>query len=149
MKWCPGPTTFYRIDVDDLSETVEPALHRTTQLLGGGKINGIRVMSSNNANEGPFFVPKDISNKGQFRAWLQDNCPLLTEKHSTTIMNSYAVPEDVSGILADSDELDASFSTTNSQFATGRQQAAFDLYAETTFIMVEMLLTKATKTLLT
>lgn len=62
-------------------------------------------------------------------------------------MNLYAVPEDVSGILADSDGLDASFSTTNSQFATGRQQAAFNLYAETTFVIVEMLLAKAVETL--
>ena len=104
------------------------------QLLGGGRLNGIRVLSSNTANEGPLFVPHDITDEVSFQAWLRSNYPLLTGQNVSTILEAYAPPEGASGILADSDGRGAPFSTTNSQFAAGWQQAAFNLYAEATFI---------------
>lgn len=104
------------------------------QLLGGGSLNGIRILTSNAANEGPgWFVPPTIEDESGFYGWLRGSFPLLSDQNVTALMKYYAVPDDYSAILADTDGLHAPFSTTNSQFAAGWQQAAYNLYAEATF----------------
>lgn len=105
-----------------------------SQLVEGGNINGIRILTSNNANEGPAFTPPDIASESAFRRFLFDTYPRLSEENVTNILALYSVPADTSSILADSDGENPPYSTTNSQFAFGWQQAATNLYAETTFI---------------
>ncbi|KAI1455615.1 alpha/beta-hydrolase [Annulohypoxylon moriforme] len=106
----------------------------TNQLLNGGELNGIRLLSSNNPNEAPGFIPQGVKNEDQFRGFLLSNYPLLSEENITNILELYSVPENTSSILVNSDGENPPYSTTNSGWAFGWQQAATNLYAETTFI---------------
>ncbi|KAI0007423.1 alpha/beta-hydrolase [Xylariaceae sp. FL0662B] len=106
----------------------------TEQLLKGGEINGIRVLVGNNANEAVFFVPLNVTSEDTFVDWLQTTYPLLNEDNITSILELYSVPAASSDVLINSDGQRAPFSTTNSGWASGWQQAAFNLYSETTFV---------------
>ncbi|KAI1079752.1 alpha/beta-hydrolase [Whalleya microplaca] len=106
----------------------------TEQLLKGGEVNGVRVLVGHNANEAVYFVPFNITSGDTFRGWLQTNYPLLSEENVTSILELYSVPSASSGILTNSDGQHEPFSTTNSGWAVGWQQAAVNLYAESTFV---------------
>ncbi|KAI1408326.1 alpha/beta-hydrolase [Hypoxylon sp. FL1857] len=106
----------------------------TTQLLKGGKLNGIRILSSNNMNEGVIFTPQIITDENDFRGFLLRNYPKLTEANITNILSLYSVPANTLNVLVNSDGEDPPFSTTNSGWGSGWQQAANNLYAETTFV---------------
>ncbi|RWA07360.1 hypothetical protein EKO27_g7744 [Xylaria grammica] len=106
----------------------------TEQLAIDKSVNGLRVLVGNNENEGPGFTPQNITNEADFVNFVLTNYPRLSEQNISSILDLYAVPEDVSEIYADSDGLTPPFSTTNSNFAVGWQQAANNLYAETTFV---------------
>ncbi|KAI0842387.1 alpha/beta-hydrolase [Hypoxylon sp. FL0890] len=106
----------------------------TSQLLGDGKLNGIRILSSNNLNEGVVFTPQGITTEEDLRGFLLNNYPKLTEENITNILALYSVPENTSHILVNSDGENPPFSTTNSEWGFGWQQAANNLYAETTFV---------------
>ncbi|XXH03308.1 hypothetical protein Hte_009706 [Hypoxylon texense] len=103
-------------------------------LVDGGKLNGIRILTSNNANEGPEFTAPNITSQSAFRKFLFSNYPRLSEENVTNILALYSVPDAASDILADSDGENPPYSTTNSEMAYGWQQAATNLYAETTFV---------------
>ncbi|KAI1768600.1 carboxylesterase family protein [Hypoxylon sp. FL1150] len=104
------------------------------QLHFQGKVNGIRLLTGNTGNEGPAFVPQNITTEAAFRDFVLRNYPNLSEQNITSILNLYAVPPSSSSIYADSDGLTPPFSTTNSNWAVGWQQAANNLYAETTIV---------------
>ncbi|KAI1751330.1 carboxylesterase [Xylaria castorea] len=104
------------------------------QLVINKKVNGLRVLTGNNENEGPTFTPQNITSKKDFISFVLTNYPRLSERNLTSILELYAVPENASKIYADSDGLHPPFSTTNSNWAIGWQQAANNLYAETTFV---------------
>ncbi|KAI2464194.1 alpha/beta-hydrolase [Annulohypoxylon bovei var. microspora] len=106
----------------------------TSQLLNSGKLNGIRILSSNNPNEAPGFIPQGIKNEDSFRGVLLGNYPQLSEENITNILQLYSVPDNTSSILVNSDGENPPYSTTNSGWAFGWQQAANNLYAETTFV---------------
>ncbi|KAI0439332.1 carboxylesterase [Xylaria telfairii] len=106
----------------------------TEQLVTNPKINGLRVLTSNNGNEGALFTPQNITSKEEFISFVLTNYPRLSEQNLTRVMELYTVPENASKIYADSDGLHPPFSTTNSDLAVGWQQAANNLYAETTFV---------------
>ncbi|KAI1204278.1 alpha/beta-hydrolase [Annulohypoxylon truncatum] len=106
----------------------------SSQLLNDGELNGIRILSSNNPNEAPGFIPQGIDNEDRFRGFLFGNYPLLSEENITSILTVYFVPENSSSILVNSDGEHPPYSMTNSGWASGWQQAATNLYAETTFI---------------
>lgn len=106
----------------------------TSHLMKGGKLNGIRILSGNNANEAPIFTPLDIKSEFKFRSLLFNNFPRLSEENMTNILALYSVPANASDMTADSDGENPPYSTTNSQYACGWQQAALNLYAEATFI---------------
>ncbi|KAI1442597.1 alpha/beta-hydrolase [Annulohypoxylon stygium] len=106
----------------------------TSQLLNGGKLNGIRMLSSNNPNEGPGFIPQGINNEDRFRGFLLGTYPLLSEENITNILELYSVPENASSALVNSDGENPPYSTTTSGWAFGWQQAATNLYGEATFI---------------
>ncbi|KAI1170974.1 carboxylesterase [Nemania sp. FL0916] len=105
-----------------------------TQLAINKKVNGLRVLTGNNENEGTIFTPQNITNKEEFLNFVLTNYPRLSDQNLTSILELYAVPENVSMIYADSDGVTPPFSTTNSNWAVGWQQAANNLYAETTFV---------------
>ncbi|KAI8623153.1 carboxylesterase [Xylariaceae sp. FL1651] len=104
------------------------------QLTIDKKVNGIRVLTGNNENEGPGFTPQNITTEDTFIDFVLTNYPHLSEQNLTSILELYAVPGNVSNIYADSNGLTTPFSTTNSNFAVGWQQAANNLYAEATFV---------------
>lgn len=106
----------------------------TEQLAIKKRVNGLRVLTGNNENEGPGFTPQNITSKEEFISFVLTNYPRLSEKNITSILDLYAVPDNSSGIYADSNGLTPPFSTTNSNWAIGWQQAANNLYAETTFV---------------
>ncbi|KAI0474359.1 carboxylesterase [Xylaria cf. heliscus] len=104
------------------------------QLVLNKKVNGLRVLTGNNGNEGPGFTPQNITSREEFISFVLTNYPRLSEQNLTRILELYSVPENASKIYADSDGLNPPFSTTNSDLAVGWQQAANNLYAETTFV---------------
>ncbi|GAP83259.1 putative carboxylesterase family protein [Rosellinia necatrix] len=104
------------------------------QLLVDKRVNGRRVLTGNNGNEGPFFTSQNVTSEGAFVDFVLTNYPRLSSRNVTSVLELYAVPENVSGIYADSDGVTAPFSTTNSNWAVGWQQAANNLYAEATFV---------------
>ncbi|TGJ79419.1 hypothetical protein E0Z10_g9345 [Xylaria hypoxylon] len=106
----------------------------TEQLAVDKSVNGLRVLTGNNENEGFIFTPQNITNEEDFISLLLTNYPRLSEQNITSILDLYAVPENASEIYADTDGLTPPFSTTNSNWAVGWQQAADNLYAETTFV---------------
>lgn len=107
---------------------------RPSQQLLQGNVNGIRVLTGNNGNEGVVFVPQNITSEAAFRHFVLTTYPHLSDQNMTSILNLYAVPSNSSGTYADSDGLTPPFSTTNSNWAVGWQQAADNLYAETTLV---------------
>ncbi|KAI1306169.1 carboxylesterase [Xylaria venustula] len=106
----------------------------TEQLSIAKNVNGIRVLTGNNENEGPGFTPQNITSEEEFVSFVLTNYPRLSEQNVSSILDLYGVPENVSGVYADSDGLNPPFSTTNSDWAVGWQQAANNLYAEATFV---------------
>ncbi|KAI0973891.1 carboxylesterase [Xylaria arbuscula] len=106
----------------------------TEQLAIGKNVNGLRVLTGNNENEGPGFTPQNITSEDGFLNFVLTNYPRLSEQNISSILNLYAVPENVSRIYADSNGLSPPYSTTNSDWAVGWQQAANNLYAEATFV---------------
>ncbi|KAI1772336.1 Alpha/Beta hydrolase protein [Hypoxylon cercidicola] len=104
------------------------------QLHFQGNVNGIRLLTGNAGNEGVVFVPQNITSESAFRENVVANYPHLSDQNMTSILNLYAVPSNSSGVYADSNGLTPPFSTTNSDFAIGWQQAANNLYAETTIV---------------
>ncbi|KAI1122656.1 carboxylesterase family protein [Nemania abortiva] len=106
----------------------------TEQLAIGKEVNGLRMLTGNNENEGPGFTPQNITTEEQFVSFVLTNYPRLSEQNMTSILELYAVPDQVPNIYADSNGLTPPFSTTNSNWAVGWQQAANNLYAEATFV---------------
>ncbi len=45
----------------------------------------------NNANEGSYFVPQNITNEAQFKAFVQLDYPYLSADNLTAILKLYAV----------------------------------------------------------
>ncbi|KAI2602519.1 alpha/beta-hydrolase [Hypoxylon sp. NC1633] len=105
----------------------------TKQLLKGGQLNGVRVLSASNLNDGPNFTPRDLNSEQAFKRFIFGNYPFLTEENVTSILQLYSIPENTSSILVNSDGVNPPYSTTNSGWAYGWEQAAINLYAETTF----------------
>ncbi|KAI1331668.1 carboxylesterase [Xylariaceae sp. FL0255] len=96
--------------------------------------NGNQVLVGQNENEGVIFCPQNITTQDDFEAFVLTNYPNLSAENMTSILALYAVPANASTLAVDSDGLNAPFSTTNSNFGVGWQQAVNNLYAETTFV---------------
>ncbi|KAK8060815.1 carboxylesterase [Apiospora saccharicola] len=105
----------------------------SVQLLSGD-VGGMRVLTSNNLNEGAVFTPQQIKTEQAFEGFLLDNYPLLTRENITGILELYGLPADATDILVDSNGQTPPFSTTNSEWGAGWQQVANNLYAEATFV---------------
>lgn len=109
---------------------------RPTEQLLNGKVNAERVLVGNNANEGTYFVKQNITTEAQFKSFVQLNYPLLSTENLASIVSLYRVP---ANITIDSPKYDSNgrtppYATSISNYAVGWQQAANNLYAETTFV---------------
>ncbi|KAI1812597.1 carboxylesterase family protein [Poronia punctata] len=107
---------------------------RPTKQLLSKRVNGHRILTGNNENEGANFTPQNVTTESEFVTFVQTNWPRLSEQNVSSILDLYSVPEDVEEVYVDSDGLTAPFSTTNSNWAIGWQQAANNIYAEATFV---------------
>ncbi|KAK5124994.1 hypothetical protein LTR85_001184 [Meristemomyces frigidus] len=108
---------------------------RPSQQLASGNVNGQRVMSGNNANEGAAFVIPDITTDADFEAWLRLEYPLLTSEDILQITNTYYPAANLSTIpYATCGDCGGPTVVNVGSSAVGSQQRALNLYSETTFI---------------
>ncbi|KAG9534223.1 carboxylesterase type B, partial [Aureobasidium melanogenum] len=91
----------------------------------------------NNANEGPLFVPQNITTEADLVAWLELTFPLFSNDDIARVLRYYP-----SSNASDSSSA-VEFATlgnsgptaiNESSLATGQQQRADNIYAETTFV---------------
>ncbi|KAK0625187.1 Alpha/Beta hydrolase protein [Bombardia bombarda] len=109
---------------------------RPTEQLREGKVNGEAILTGNNANEGNNFVPQNITTESHFISFLKLNYPLLSPANLAAVMKLYSIDTDTTAPSTrfDTDGLHPPYATSMSAFASGWQQAANNLYAETTFV---------------
>ncbi|KAK3319597.1 carboxylesterase family protein-like protein [Cercophora scortea] len=110
----------------------------TQQLLGdssSSKVNGERIITGNNANEGTYFIPQNITTESSFLSVLTLNYPSLTPSSLAKILTLYSIPTNATlSPKFDTNGLTPPYATEVSAYASGWQQAANNLYAETTFV---------------
>ncbi|KAM7196238.1 lipase 2 [Naviculisporaceae sp. PSN 640] len=100
-----------------------------------GQVNGERIITGHNANEGTYFVPQNITSQERFVDFVKLNYPGLTAENITSILSLYTVPESsLTSTRFDTDGINPPYATSVSGYAVGWQQAANNLYAETTFV---------------
>ncbi|KAL8709781.1 MAG: hypothetical protein Q9220_005567 [cf. Caloplaca sp. 1 TL-2023] len=101
------------------------------------KVNGKRILSGNNANEGPLFTPQDIVSEDDFINFLRTSFPLFTEDDISRLLLYY--PSTNASVSMDATNY-ATYGTSGpsalnqSSFGTGQQQRADNVYGETTFV---------------
>ncbi|KLU81987.1 inactive carboxylesterase 4 [Magnaporthiopsis poae ATCC 64411] len=121
------------IPVTDGTYLTAPA----SSLLSRGLVNGRRILTANNANEGTFFVPTTVSTEEVLRAWIKSNYVNLSEQNVTAILDAYPSvpgPDDPTSPRFETSGLGPATAVNVSQVATGHQQRAFNIYAESTFV---------------
>ncbi|TVY47200.1 Carboxylesterase [Lachnellula occidentalis] len=110
------------------------AQKRPSEQLLAGEVNGVRLLSGNNANEGPGFVPQNINSSEDFDIYLQSLFPLLDSKTLSKLASIYHIPATTPGPLFSTLGTTKPTALNQSEFAIGQQQRANNLYAETTFV---------------
>ncbi|KAG4439449.1 hypothetical protein IFR05_005061 [Cadophora sp. M221] len=101
------------------------------------QVNGLRVLSGNNALEGPFFVPQNITTEAALASWIQDVFPSFTEDDISKVLRYYPGSSDTDSTSAVKYATSGYIGATAinvSSIATGHQQRANNIYAETTFV---------------
>ncbi|KAL8804443.1 MAG: hypothetical protein Q9182_002548 [Xanthomendoza sp. 2 TL-2023] len=101
------------------------------------RVNGRRMLSGNNANEAPLFVQQNIETEDDLVNFLRNSFPLFTEDDISRVLLYY--PSGVEPVSAATPKFATSGSSgptavNVSTFATGQQQRALNIYAETTFV---------------
>ncbi|RWA11637.1 hypothetical protein EKO27_g3486 [Xylaria grammica] len=106
-----------------------------TQLLRG-KLSGKRVLVGNNANDGvPLFNP-NVSTRPQYDEFIAEMFPLFTPKDVNGLNGIYKIPDHLpptNGVVFDTLGDTGPTALTQSGIATGIQQTAFNIAAETVF----------------
>lgn len=98
------------------------------------RVNGQHVLVGNNADEGPLFVPTNITNTAALQTWLQGVYPSLTSSELDTVLAAYPASNDTDTDRFATTGLGPETALDVSQFATGAQQRANNIYAEATFV---------------
>lgn len=108
----------------------------STQLLDERAVNGNHMWASHNADEGPIFVPKNITTEEALVDFLHTSFPRFDDNDIASVLETY--PLSAYG----ADPANPRFATAGdsgptavevSPFAIGNQQRAFAIYAEATF----------------
>ncbi|KAF7888949.1 hypothetical protein EAF00_009249 [Botryotinia globosa] len=107
---------------------------RPSQQLLAGEVNGVRMLSGNNANEGPVFVPQHINTTAAFNTYTQSLFPLISNSTYDRLLKTYSIPPTIPGPLFASAGDHGPTALNQSVYAIGQQQRANNLYAETTFV---------------
>lgn len=126
-SWAFLPVT----DGDFIRETPSQALLKR-------RINGLRHLTSNTAEEGPAYTPQTIMTEDDLMTWLLHTFPLLTREDAQKILYWYPFnpPADNSSLTEFPTAGDSGGATavTTSQIASGHQQRANAILGETTFV---------------
>ncbi|PQE09501.1 Carboxylesterase type B protein [Rutstroemia sp. NJR-2017a BVV2] len=88
----------------------------------------------NNANEGPIFVPQNITTSLAFDTYTSTLFPLMPPSTLTALRTLYSIPPTTPGPRFSTLGNRGPSALNQSIFATGQQQRANNLYAETTFV---------------
>ncbi|KAF4630341.1 hypothetical protein G7Y89_g7806 [Cudoniella acicularis] len=107
---------------------------RPSDQLLAGEVNGLRILSGNNADEGPGFVYQSIETASDFEFWLANLFPLMDNQTLSLVSSTYAIAPSVSGPLFSTTGTSKPTALNQSEFGIGQQQRANNLYAETTFV---------------
>ena len=106
------------------------------------RVNGARVLSGNNANEGPDFVPQNITTEAAVVSWLHEIFPMFTVDDVAKVLLYYpSTAIEVSNAMA---VLDAANPSSND--AAIQQQRANDIYSESVFVCPSYWLAEAYST---
>ena len=114
-----------------------------TRQLNASKVNGLRILSGNNADEGPPFTPQLVTDQASFQAFLDMTFPLFNSTDFAALYAAYDPTPNNSAALFATDGLMAPYAINQSSLGTGYQQAADNIFAETTFICPSYLLADA------
>jgi carboxylesterase type B len=101
------------------------------------RVNGRNALIGNNANEGPLFVPQDITSDDDFLTWLHNNLPEFTDSDIAKVLRYYPISNTADSSNADefaTNGVTGPSALDQSSLATGQQQRANNLYAELTFV---------------
>ena len=101
-----------------------------SQQLFQHRVNGARILSGNNANEGSNFVPQNITTETDVKSWLQGIFPMFTSSDIAKVLLRY--PSTGSAVSAAMAALNAIEPSPNN--AAIQQRRANDIYAESTFV---------------
>lgn len=112
-------------------------MNRPSQQLPTKKVNGKKLLVGHNANEGPLFVPHDITTEADLVAWLSSGeFPDLTPAQINTILaaNPNSALTSASGPHFATDGVGNATAVQVAQDANGQQQRANNIYAEAVFV---------------
>lgn len=90
--------------------------------------------TENNANEGPGFVPQNITTVLGFEKYTRALFPLMSTSDLNRLDEAYRIPPTAHGPLFSTLGLSAPNALNQSEYAIGQQQRANNMYAETTFV---------------
>ncbi|KAK1756520.1 acetylcholinesterase [Echria macrotheca] len=111
---------------------------RAIKQLNAKKVNGKKLLVGNNANEGPLFVPPNITTETDLRGWLSVEFPNLSTAQINSILaaNPNNLPTNPSGPHFETNGISTGYATAVnvSQSANGQQQRGNNIYAEAVFV---------------
>ncbi|KAL6253332.1 hypothetical protein RBB50_001055 [Rhinocladiella similis] len=101
------------------------------------EVNGVNLLVSNNALEGPSYTQPNITTEGDLVDWLHLTFPLFTNDDIAKVLLYYPSSNESTDhnapLYATNGISDPTF-INQSSVATGQQQRAFAIYSETTFV---------------
>lgn len=100
------------------------------------KVNGLNILSGNNANEGPLFVSPNITTEDDLVTWLRQTFPLFSTNDIAKVLYYYPssnATDTTSPLFATTGDSGPT-AINQSNIAVGQQQRADNIYAETTFV---------------
>ncbi|QSZ29323.1 hypothetical protein DSL72_003837 [Monilinia vaccinii-corymbosi] len=109
-------------------------LKRPSEQLLAGEVNGVRLLSSSNANEAPSFVPQNINTTAAFTTFAQSLFPLMSISNLDRLHRIYSIPPTIQGPRFATAGNTGPTALNQSVFAIGQQQRANNLYSESTFV---------------
>lgn len=95
------------------------------------------MFTGNNADEGYYFVPQNITSEDALLSWLELTFPLFSTSDLAKVLLYYPARNasvDPNADLFATNGLRNPTAVTESPLASGQQQRANDIYAETTFV---------------
>ncbi|KAK0631088.1 Alpha/Beta hydrolase protein [Bombardia bombarda] len=108
---------------------------RASAQLAAKKVNGKRLLVGSTSNEGPLFVPPNITTEADLGAWLGLEFPLLSPAQINTILaaNPNSSPTNPAGPRYETNGISGLNAVNISGTANGQQQRANNIYGEAVF----------------